>query len=151
MKSFSEAYKYLSETSANNIAIRNAIFGAYINTYLQKNLAHDYILDMVTALYGPFNFSFSNDQHIMDMLQFINYGYCNNWIESIQVWAHQSIYGYQFEDFIRILKLLFNGKGDEILKIFNHICQVVRPDEMQYFPEMFPFGRQTIKNPWPRI
>ena len=152
MKSFKEAYNYLKNTSAKDIATRTAIFGAYINMHMYKNLGHDAILDIAAALYGPFDYDFINDKKIMGMFDAIHYGFDKNWNHLLWEWAcNNATSQEELNAFDDMLGLLAHGKCDEILVHFNYICQEIQPTHIEYFPEMeMSTAFQSIKK-WPRI
>lgn len=152
MKSFTEAYDYIKFTSAKDIATRTAIFGAYINMWMHKNLGHDIILDIVAALYGPFDCDFPNDTQIMGLLDTIHYGFDNNWRELFWKWACENATSQkELKAFDDMVGLLANGKCDEILVYFNYICEEVQPSSAEYFPEFEPFSSFFPIKQWPRI
>lgn len=155
-KRFARAYEYLKNTSAEDIAVRTSIYGAYVNMYLHENFAHDYYLDIIAALCGPFKFNLLiDDKIIMKMLDDTKYGFVNvsdGWITPLRNWVLSNC-GYKSDEYLRrIVSYLDQGKGDEILEHFNYITQVVQPDEYTYFPEMNPSINGHINSStWPRI
>ena len=155
-KRFAIAYEYLQKTSAKDIATRTAIYGAYVNFYLKENFAHDYYLDIVAALCGPFRFNcIIEDRVIKKMLEDTRYGFVDvssGWITPLRNWI-LSNYGYKCDEYLRnIVAYLDQGKGEEILEHFNYITQVLQPNEYCYFPEMNPsMNRHINSSTWPRI
>lgn len=153
---FVTAYEYLCNTTAKDIAIRTSIYGAYVNMYLHENFAHDYYLDIVAALCGPFKFNaLIEDKIVMKMLNDTMYGFVDvssGWITPLRNWI-VSNGGYKCDDLLsRIIAYLDQGKGNEILEQFNYIVQVVQPDEYTYFPEMnSSMNRYSNSSTWPRI
>lgn len=155
---FTDALKYLKETSAKNIAKRTAIYGAYFN-FLGKNFGHDIILDVVAAICGPFSFESAKDEMVLDFLDYIEYGFNPNWTKLAQEWITN--YGFANpHDIVRETNafaemfnyLIKSGKGDEIYKEFGYICQVIQPTLYDYFPE-FDISVSAYDNPnrWERI
>lgn len=152
MKSFTEAYDYIKYTSPKDIATRTAIFGAFFNMYMYKNFGHDAILDIVAALYGPFDYGILKDKRILEMLDTIHYGFNRKWGSLLWEWANANAASpKEFQAFDDMMHVLEDGKCDEILEYFNYICKVVQPSNIEYFPEMEVFsGLYDIKK-WPRI
>ena len=145
MNTFREASYYIKTTSAENIAKRTAIIGAYYNFYRHTNFGHDYILDIIAALYGPFDFDTIHDRDILDMLDYIEYGFNENWPALLMKWGekylnktyvNKELLTLERSAFVEMWNTLNNGKGDAILREYNYICQVIRPHEYEYFPEM---------------
>ena len=152
MKSFVEAYRYLKNTSAKDIAKRTAIFGAFFNTYCNVNFGHDYLLDIVAALYGPFDTEVISDDELMSMLKEVKYGFHNKWPDLLNIWI--TYHGNGSKDntaFVDILQLLSAGKGEEILSEFEYIVKVTRPTAEMYFPELTSGAIFSSSKQWPRI
>lgn len=133
MKTFTEAYEYLRDTSAENIAIRIAIFGAFFNMKLQKNIGHDFIIDIVAALYGPFDSDIVQCKEIMEMLDYIQYGFCENWAALLDEWVltKTNDLGERLS-YRDMCQVLLHGKGDE--------------PALSY---CYPLVKQIVRNPIP--
>ena len=154
MKTFSEALNYIKTTPAKNIAKRTAIYGAYFNMYRFKNFGHDIILDIVAALCGPFDYDMANDKKILELLDNIEYGFNPNWPNMMIPWINKYATSKKEADaFVAMVNYLFTStKTDEIYEEFNYICQVIRPSEFDYFPEMNAAAAFSYNpNRWERI
>lgn len=154
MKSFAEAFDYIKTTSAEDIAKRTAIYGAWFNMYRYKNFGHDIILDIVVALCGPFDYDMANDEKILELLDDIEYGFNPNWPNMMIPWINKYATSiFEVVAFLDMVKFLFTDtKTDEILSEYNYICREIRPSEDDYFPEMHVANAFRYNpNIWERI
>ena len=154
MNSFTEAFDYIKTTSAEDIARRTAIYGAWFNMCRYKDMGHDIILDIIAAICGPFDMAKVTDGKILELLNATEFGFHPNWPNMMIPWINKyATSKREAEAFVNMVNFLFtNSKTDEILREYNYICQEIRPSKDNYFPEMnFSNVFKHNLNVWERI
>ena len=137
MKSFVEAHRYIRDTSPQEIAERAYIFNEFFFYYKgQKQnemvFGHDIIVDIVSALHGPFDENVLADRMIFDYVNYVGYGVYTKWTDLSMEWARKNATSeLEFLSFCNMMQILFSGKADRILEQFNIIVYKME-DPMLY-------------------